>query len=137
METEKNDFLLRVYRWFVRYDCFSKDVAFFIASQIALESDFGRSRLACEFNNFIGMRISRVRPTTRLSFVDTDEFSRYDSFDDCMFDYLLAVTYRQPLRNDLQRLENYARFISRWYCPERSYIERIYKIYNQFINLLN
>lgn len=137
METEKKDFLLRVYRCFARYDCFSQDVAFFIACQVALESDFGRSRLAREFNNYIGMRISRVRPTTRLSFVDTDEFSRYDSFDDCLFDYLLAVTYHQPLRNDLHRLENYARFISRWYCPEHSYIERILSIYNQFINLLN
>lgn len=137
METEKKDFLLRVYRWFARYECFSKDVAFFIASQIALESDFGRSRLATEFNNFIGMKISLVRPSTRLAYNFADEFSRYSSFDDCMLDYLLAVTYHQPLKNDLIRLENYVRFISRWYCPERFYSESILSIYNQFINLFN
>lgn len=137
MKIEKKDFLLLVYRWFARYECFSQDVAFFIACQVALESDFGRSPLARDFNNFIGMKISRVRPSTRLSFSDTDEFSHYSSFDDCLLDYLLAVTYHQPLRNDLYRLENYAGFISRWYCPERSYIARIYSIYNQFINLLN
>lgn len=133
LSEEKIDFLSQVFHLVAPYSV-STDVCIFVAAQFALESDFGRSNLATKWHNYSGMRFPRVRPS--LSGPEYDGWSTYLSLADCVHDYFLAVSYHNPLRSDLERLENYCRFIARWYCPENDYISRVLTIYHQYLDLL-
>jgi uncharacterized FlgJ-related protein len=115
----------------------SEDVKDFIICQFALESQFGKSRLAHDCNNYCGMRYPRVRIATSCEIDEKSGFAKYPSIYYCIIDYFLALQYHRPFREDLEDVEKFKRFISKFYCPERDYIERITKLFNQLKSYKN
>lgn len=99
-----------------------------IACQFALESDFGRSRLAVSSNNHCGMKVPvlRVTTATNISSYDVGSFASYDSFESCLSDYLIWLAYNKV--NSYSQWEKSLRI----YCPESDYYNRINSIYKQF-----
>lgn len=98
-----------------------------IACQFALESDFGRSRIAVSHNNHCGMKVPVLRVTTTTSScLDVGSFASFDSFESCICDYLLWLAYNKV--NSYSQWENALRI----YCPESDYLNRINSIYKQF-----
>lgn len=98
-----------------------------IACQFALESDFGKSRLAVGQNNYCGMKVPALRVTTCISpTLEVGGFASYNSFEDCITDYLIWLAYNKV--NSYSQWE----MSLRTYCPESDYLRRIYSIYNQF-----
>lgn len=134
---EKIKFLKFVAGCFSQYDNFDSDVCVFIASQFALESNFGTSFLALSFNNYCGMRKPKRR-FTFASLVSSSGFAFYSKFEYCVFDYVLWLQYNRISVKDTLNLDRFKRFIFKHnYCPDSDYISRIEAIYNQFINNLN
>lgn len=115
----------------------SDDVAFFIACQFALESNWGTSPLAINYSNYCGMRCPLVRPTLALNYEDAPigVFARYGGLYDCVEDYMLCISFHKPMRKELEDVNLFSSFL-KFYCPEKSYIKSVYSIYNQFINQL-
>lgn len=109
----------------------SDDVRMFITAQLCLESNFGQCSKAVNFSNCSGMRYPLVRPTLAIG-KDGDGFAIFDSCFDCVIDYILCLTYRKPLSDVWQTVDSFKRFISTWYCPDRDYLDKITKIFNQF-----
>lgn len=111
-----------------------EDVANFIACQVALESDFGESKLAKDYCNFIGMKVPFVRISTCTNYADVNStFAHYNGIQSCLLDYFFWLQFQKPLRNRLENLSLFKPLLEN-YCPEKDYISRIEKIYNQFIN---
>ena len=98
-----------------------------IACQFALESDFGRSRLAVSSNNHCGMKVPALRvSTTTSSTLDVGSFASYDSFESCLVDFLIWLAYNKV--NTYSQWEKSLKV----YCPEADYYARINSIYKQF-----
>lgn len=130
--SEKYSFLSEVRAW-VKTFGFTEDVAFFIACQFALESDFGNSVLVHKYHNYCGMRCPLVRLSTALNAGDASStWASYYSLADCVTDFILCLQYHRPLSDIKDNIAAYCRFISRFYCPERDYISKINTIYSQF-----
>lgn len=117
------------------FDCFNfyPDVSVFIACQFALESNFGTSKLAVDNNNHSGMKNPMVRISCSVCFGNSSHYWAYfHNLHSCCVDYVLCLQYHRPLSVDYDTPEHFARFISKFYCPEKDYITKIFKIYNQF-----
>lgn len=114
----------------------SEEVASFIGCQFALESDFGRSRLAVECNNHCGMKSPKVRPSYDV--YPCSVFAEFDSFEECLLDYSLWLAYMRFTALEVQELQKFKDKLYKCkYCPEPDYISKIEKIYNEFINSKN
>lgn len=138
MNKEHFDFVTKVSGLVVRYTQFPKEVCFWIGCQFALESAFGTSHLALENNNYCGMKNPLVRISTALHAGDAIyHWAQYDDLDSCVVDYLLCVQYHRPVSFDYDNIKRYSRFVSKFYCPERDYIDKINLIYQQFKTLQN
>lgn len=115
------------------------EVLWFIGCQFALESNYGRSRIAIELNNHCGMK----KPLQRITFADRSsnlKFASYPSLEDCVCDYFAWLCYNkfsQATMSDLSLFK--AKLKLSGYCPEPGYVNRIESIYNQTfpINLFN
>lgn len=134
--THKIQFLKSIYDILPR--AISSDVALFIASQFALESDFGKSSLAKNHHNLCGMCQPLRRVTYSIGQTDNG-FARFLSDEDCVKDYLLwlAFTRRFPVMvlSDVDLFAN--RLASSGYCPEPDYIDRVFTIYNQYYGVFD
>lgn len=129
MNSEQIQFLYSVYYEISRFVPFSEDVCWFIACQFALESNYGKSNLAVSQSNYCGMKRALVRPSLNIGF---NEFATYRNLFDCVVDYVLCLTYHKPLASQLSDLNSFKFFISKFYCPEKGYIDKINTIYQQF-----
>ena len=100
----------------------------YIACQFALESNYGKSRLATDQLNFCGMKRATQRISTRLNVCDNC-FATYNSLEDCISDYLLWLAMKGA-KQDLSIfiLKHY--LLS--YCPDAGYIGRIDAVYNNY-----
>ena len=67
MSDNQKDYLFKVYRYISGFNPFSQEVCAFIAAQFALESNFGQSNLAQNYNNHCGMKFPRVRPNLAMN----------------------------------------------------------------------
>lgn len=114
----------------------SESVSLFIACQFALESNYGTSQLATKYNNITGMRKPLVRPSTCEVDLDSNGFAVYSCKMYCIIDYFLCICYHRPLSEDFEDVKKYARFVKKFYCPEKDYIDKIMSIYNKFTYLL-
>lgn len=115
-----------------------ENVALFIAAQFALESEFGRSSIAKDNCNYCGMKIpsSRFTSTVKMSYNLHPSFMSYANLDECVLDYFYRCAWFQFSFNHFQNVDDFKRVLrNSGYCPEKDYISRIEKIYNQFINL--
>lgn len=116
-----------------QYSNFSKEVCDFIACQFALESHFGLSPLACDNNNYCGMKNPLVRISSAIHAGDCNfHWAQYDSIHACVIDYLLCLQYHRPISTNYDTIEHFSAFIKKFYCPERDYIDKINLIYQQF-----
>ena len=131
MEKEKIKFIEDV-AIILRPYGFSDEVSEFVGCQFALESDFGKSSLAKEHQNYCGMRFPLVRPTLAKP-IDGSSFAAFDNLVLCVVDFILCFAYHQPCRKDMEIINYYKSFI-KWYCPEKTYIQRITNLFNQFQN---
>ena len=141
MEVQKTiDYIDSIVRLLRRYH-FSNDVAVFIGSQFALESDFGRSNLAQKYNNHCGMKCPLVRVSIATNYglsTSRDEFAHYTSLAACVEDYILWVAYNRPYSDALTNLDSYVAFVKRvGYCPAKDYVSRIMRIYNNYYQYSN
>lgn len=133
METYKLDFIEFVVQRLPKM--MSDDVALWIACQFALESNYGRSELAINCHNISGMK----HPLTRLSMstnANSRGFAVYYQLEDCIEDYLLWLAWHRPYKSELTEVPRFASLIStKNYCPEKDYITKINKLYQQFKTL--
>lgn len=130
------EFIEKVYEAVLPFHI-SSNVALFIASQFALESNYGRSRLALECNNYTGMRTPLIRLSNALNFgisSPKDEFAKYASFKDCVFDYILWIQFHRPLRVYFENLDSYIAFLKKAkYCPTSDYTLRIMRVCHDYL----
>lgn len=108
-----------------------KEVRQFIACQCALESNFGRSAIAKDNNNIIGMRYPTFRVTTAIG--KLHDHAQYSSLEYCLIDYGYWLSWHsinQIVLEDFEKFKN----LSCWsiYCPNRDYVNRIINLKNQF-----
>lgn len=112
----------------------SSEVRFFIACQFALESDYGKSRLCARNCNYCGMKVPSLRVTNCVN-IDSSGFAKYNSFADCIVDYVLWLQYNRVSRACQSNVIQFAEFIkSSGYCPESDYVKRIFDIYDQYVS---
>lgn len=112
---------------------FPEDVCDFIACQFALESSYGESPLASANNNYCGMRNPLVRVSCAIHAGDPNfHWAQYADLHACSFDYLLCIQYHKPISTNYDTVKHYSVFISKFYCPEVGYIDKINRIYSQF-----
>lgn len=117
---------------------FPQDVCNWIACQFALESSFGESSLAHSNNNYCGMSNPLIRISSAIHAGDPIYvWAQYDDLFSCCIDYLLCVQYHRPLSSDYDTIVHYSRFISKFYCPEEGYIDKVNLIYSQFNSFQN
>lgn len=113
----------------------SQEVRCYIASQFALESDFGRSSFASFFNNYCGMKVPSIRLTTASNFDKKGTFAKFDSLGSCITDYLL---YLQALKFNKFELNSVVAFRLKLdlvgYCPDLGYLDKIDSIYRQYFD---
>lgn len=120
-------------------DCISIEVLWFIGCQFALESNYGRSRIAIEQHNHCGMK----KPSQRITFADLSsplKFASYSSLEDCVCDYFAWLCFNKFSQASLSDLSLFkVKLQLSGYCPEKGYISRIESIFNQTfpINLFN
>lgn len=113
----------------------SERVSWWIASQFALESNFGRSHLVDTNLNFMGMKVPKRRPTSSGAiFLDANpKFATYDTFDQNVVDYGYWLAYNgctQKIYTEVDRFRDFVK--SHGYCPSESYINRVNNIYNSY-----
>ena len=114
------------------------EISLYIACQFALESQYGKSTLVIAYNNHCGMRVPFVRISTAINQGNAKEsFAHYICLKACISDYILCLQYHRPLRKDLEDLDLFKAFIRKFYCPERDYIDKVNKIYQQFKSYKN
>ncbi len=131
---EKQKFLMDYALQCIKFNC-SAEVALFIASQFALESNFGRSDIAKENCNICGMLLSRFRITTAL-WVNRGH-AVYLSTLYCVIDYFLWLSRFDFNQRDLVDLECFkTRLQKSNYCPSKRYIDSIESIYDTYSELL-
>lgn len=138
MTTAQYSFIVNVSTTITKYfPCLSR-VGDWIGCQFALESNFGISNLAKDNNNYCGMRNPLVRISSARHVGDPlYNWAIYDNLNDCIIDYILCIQYHKPLSVDYDTIEHFSRFIMKFYCPERDYIDKINKIYSQFNSYQN
>lgn len=112
------------------------EVCKYIAAQCALESNFGYSRLATQYNNITGMKMPKIRYTTA-SYEAEKQFAGYDDKWHSLLDLLYWLIWNKATNKDLSNIENYKTFITKHnYCTDKDYTERIDTIYNQYFNTI-
>lgn len=127
-------FIIQVYQYLMTKYKLKYEIAVLIACQSCLESAGGSSHLVKDFNNYIGMRVPFVRPSTANNQCDSNaHWASYDNLYSCLDDYMLWLAYRQPLRKEFESLDLFSKYLKK-YCPERDYVSRVMALYNQFIN---
>lgn len=111
----------------------SDEVVDYIYCQMILESDNFTSNITLENNNFIGMKLPHLRPTTA---IDVNRgYAVYRDTKQCITDYSLWLCYNRFTYIELRDLEKFKNKIKKCkYSETPDYIERITKIY---INTLN
>lgn len=135
MNKSNYDFIIKVSDRVSHFSQFPEEVCYWIACQFGLESSFGESSLAHANSNFCGMRNPLVRISSAFHAGDGNyQWAQYTDLDSCVVDYLLCLQYHRPLSTDYDSVTHFSRFISMFYCPERSYIDKINLIYQQFKN---
>lgn len=131
---EKKDFILNYAIDCIHFNC-SIEVALFIASQFALESNFGRSDIAKENCNICGMKFPKLRVTTALW--ENRGHAVYTANGYCVVDYFLWLSRFDFNQRDLVDLDRFkSRLQKSNYCPSPRYIESIESIYDTYTDLL-
>lgn len=131
---EKEMFIMDYALQCIMFKC-SPEVALFIASQFALESNFGRSVIAKENCNICGMKFPKLRVTTALW--ENRGHAVYHTTYFCVVDYFLWLSRFDFTQRDLIDLERFkSRLEKSNYCPSILYIESIESIYDTYTDLL-
>lgn len=111
----------------------SDDVACYIGCQFALESAYGTSISAQDFNNITGMSVPRIRLSTAYN-IDR-AYAGYDCIKDCVLDYILWLCYNCIKPYMLMDLGAFQKFLQvHRYNPNVKYIDKINDIYKSFKN---
>lgn len=131
MTTEQFNFIDYFRHLFVSCYHFNDDVSIWFASLFALESNYGNSLLAKEHNNLCSMKCPKVRISVCSNFGSDDIWATYVSHTICVLDFVLWLQYQRPLRKELESPELLYSYF-RKYCPEKDYISKINRIYQQF-----
>ena len=129
LDSRQKDYISRISSLVRDYSSFPQVICDLIGCQFALESSFGTSSLAVNFNNHCGMKYPKYRPTTCLV-DDFGVFAHYSSVINCIRDYILCLTSHHYDR----RIESPLEFCSAlsWYCPDKDYFTNILKLYKMF-----
>lgn len=145
IDDRQRDFILHTSFYLKAYNI-PEEVAQFMACQFALESGYGSSALAQDYNNITGMRVCYMRPSNQLNYHDEKKtsFGQYLSKTECLDDFVLWLSYQRCNRSDYTSIKSYCALLIRTkYCEEKGrsinpetseYIKRIKSIYNQFLN---
>lgn len=116
-------------------DCISLSVKRFIASQFALESNFGSSPMSLCNNNYSGMKVAKVRLTLAKNLEEAGKFAVFTGIYSCVLDYLLWLQYNKFSRAELNDLKSFVHHIDiSGYCNDLGYLDRIQSIYHQYSN---
>lgn len=133
MNKSQFDFIVSVSSIVSEISQFPDDVCDFIGCQFALESHFGESPLAHTNENYCGMKNPLVRISTALHAGDGNYFwAQYDDMYSCVIDYLLCLQYHRPISTNYDSISHLSAFLSKFYCPDRDYTNKINLIYQQF-----
>lgn len=114
-------------------DFISLDVRHWIASQFALESNFGTSGFALCNNNYCGMKVPALRLTLALNYQEVGKFALYSGITSCVHDYLLWLQSQKFFRRELDNLDLFRKHIDiSGYCPDLGYMDNINQIYQHY-----
>lgn len=134
LTTQQRGFIQMVANALRRYSSLSSNVRLYIGCQFALESDYGRSRIACRNLNYCGMKVPLMRISTAVNKgcnESVGDFAKFNSIADCILDYILLLQYNKITLQAQRDLKEFRDFLIRIkYCPEPTYIERINSIYS-------
>lgn len=131
-------FIVSVSSCFSELSQFPKEVCDFIGCQFAFESDFGRSNLAVTNENYCGMRNPLVRISTAMHAGDgVYHWAQYHDLYSCVIDYLLCLQYHKPISTNYDTIPHLSSFLSKFYCPDKNYIDKINLIYQSFKSYKN
>lgn len=138
MNRTQFDFIKKVSDIVARYSQFPNNLCDLIGCQFALESSYGESPLAHSNHNYCGMKNPLVRISSALHAGDALYYwAQYDDLATCIVDYLLCLQYHRPMSTNYDTIPHFAAFISKFYCPEKDYIDKINLIYQHFKSLKN
>lgn len=129
---EKKEFLNRIESFVLkRFPFVSVPVARFIACLSALESDFGRSRIALENHNLIGMKVPFVRLSTCIGM--NRDHAVYPSDECCLCDLFYWFQWHKMDQENFKTLTGFLRkFKGCNYNPSSDYVDIIINLKNQY-----
>lgn len=119
--------------WIVeRFTYVNPDIALFIACQCAMESSYGKSVVALENYNIIGMKLPKNRLTCAIG--EKHGHACYSNVYCSVMDFFYWLQWHGFNQRDLKKsLETYLkRFSVLGYCPSDNYINSIQSIYQSF-----
>jgi len=94
-----------------------------IVQQYKLESNYGKSKIYKENNNFLGLKQARLRPTTALGTQNGHAY--YKDWQDCLRDYALwQLQNGRQIRNE----KEYYELLDRIYAEAGHYVETLKKL---------
>lgn len=112
------------------------NVAFWIACQFALESNFGTSKLAVDYCNICGMKYPRIRHSLAVSSVNGG-FASFNSTYQCVSDYFIRNAYCKAGQSVYSSVSNIKQFLrNSAYCLDKGYFDRIDTIYHQYYDAI-
>ena len=131
-KNEKIQFIDKIVSLFEKFcPSMSSSVLYWVACQFALESNFGRSQRAVMNHNLCGMKIPAVRPS--LNTAVTGVFSKFDSDEDCVIDYVYLLCYNKFNPFQLTDLDLFRLKLKACkYCPDDDYLDKVNSLFNQF-----
>ena len=130
---EKNKAFLERVSLFIsqRFTFVCPEVAHFIASISALESDFGQSAISQDNTNFFGMKFPKVRLSTAIG--ENRGHSVYPSFGASVCDFFYWLQYFGFSQKHFRDLKVFkSKFFRSPYNTHLSYQFRVESIYNQY-----
>lgn len=133
MKTENYLWIKNISDWIIdRFNYVNPEIANFIGCQCALESAFGKSTIAIENHNILGMKLPKVRLSTAIG--ENRGHAVYPSIYSCLCDFFYWLQWNRFTKSDLSKdLISYLRKFRRCgYCPSSEYINKINLIYQQF-----
>ena len=101
-----------------------------VAAQFALESNWGKSKIATENSNLCGMKMPKTRPTTAKA--ERNGYAAYLNEYDCIVDYVIWIMWGRPYFKKLWHLDNYMQYLKeKNYSEDENYDAKVEAIYNE------
>jgi uncharacterized FlgJ-related protein len=95
-----------------------------VYAQARLESGEFKSKLSKDYNNYFGMKMAKVRPTTAIE--EQMEHAAYNHWSESIYDYMLYQQYYENLIGVDLNYVDYLYFLKMYgYAHDKQYIQKL------------